>query len=161
MIGWDEIAQADIDASSIAQFWNEPENALKAAENGSKIIMSPAKKTYLDMKYDSISEYGLKWAGYIPVDVGYQWDPESYVEGLPVEHILGIEAPLWSETISNSAELEYLAFPRVIGYAELGWSPSEHLNWDDYKERLAAQVPYLEAMDINYYPTKLVDWNKE
>lgn len=161
MIGWDEIAQADIDSSSIAQLWNEPENALKAAENGSKIIISPAKKAYLDMKYDSISEYGLNWAGYIPVDVGYQWDPETYAEGLAKENILGIEAPLWSETISNGTELEYLAFPRLIGYAELGWSPSEHLNWDDYKERLAAQVPYLEAMQINYYPTKLVDWKKE
>jgi hexosaminidase len=43
----------------------------------------------------------------------------------------------------------------------LGWSPSEHLNWGDYKERLSAQIPYLEAMQINYYPTKLVDWEKE
>jgi len=161
MIGWNEIAQAEINSNSIAQLWNEPENALKAAENGSKIIISPAKKAYLDMQYDSISEYGLHWAGYIPVDVGYKWDPETYVEGISKESILGIEAPLWSETISNSAELEYLAFPRIIGYAELGWSISEHLNWEDYKERLAAQVPYLEAMQINYYPTKLVDWEKE
>ncbi|MBW8243270.1 beta-N-acetylhexosaminidase [Muricauda oceani] len=161
MIGWDEIAQADIASNAVIQLWNNAENALKAAENGSKIIVSPAKKAYLDMKYDSISEYGLKWAGYIPVDVGYQWDPETYVEGLSKESILGIEAPLWSETISNSSELEYLAFPRLIGYAELGWSPSEHLDWEDYKERLAAQVPYLEAKQINYYPTKLVDWEKE
>lgn len=161
MIGWDEIAQADIDPNSVVQLWNSAENALKAVENGSKIIISPAKKAYLDMKYDSISEYGLNWAGYIPVDVGYQWDPETYVDGLPKEHILGIEAPLWSETISNSTELEYLAFPRLIGYAELGWSPSEHINWEDYKNRLALQVPYLESMEINYYPSKLVDWKKE
>jgi len=161
MIGWNEIAQANISSNSIAQLWNEPKNALKAAENGSKIIISPAKKAYLDMQYDSISEYGLHWAGYIPVDVGYKWNPETYVEGLPKESILGIEAPLWSETISNSSELEYLAFPRLIGYAELGWSPSEHLDWEGYRERLAAQVPYLKAMQINYYPTKLVDWKKD
>lgn len=161
MIGWDEIAQADIAPSSVVQLWNNAENALNAAENGSKIIISPAKKAYLDMKYDSISEYGLKWAGYIPVDVGYKWNPETYAEGLGKGNILGIEAPLWSETISNGTELEYLAFPRIIGYAELGWSPKEHLNWEDYKERLAAQVPYLEAMQINYYPSKLVDWKKE
>nr|WP_262917807.1 beta-N-acetylhexosaminidase [Muricauda sp. F6463D] len=161
MIGWNEIAQADISSNAIAQLWSEPKDALKAAKNGSKIIISPAEKAYLDMQYDSISEYGLHWAGFIPVDLGYQWNPETYVEGLSKEHILGIEAPLWSETISNSAELEYLAFPRVIGYAELGWSQSEHLNWDEYKVRLALQVPYLEAMQINYYPSKLVDWNKE
>lgn len=159
-IGWNEIAQADISSSAIIQLWNEPHNALKAAESGSKVILSPAEKTYLDMKYDSISKFGLSWAGLIPVDVGYKWNPETYMEGLPRESILGLEAPLWSETISNSEELEYLAFPRAIGYAELAWSPQEHCNWEDYKERLAKQVPYLNRMDIKYYPTKLVNWEE-
>lgn len=161
MMGWNEIAQAKIDPSTIAQLWNEPHNAIKAAENGSKIILSPADRTYLDMQYDSLSKFGLHWAAYIPVDAAYNWNPEIYVEGLPKESILGIEAPLWSETVSNSEEMEYLAFPRVIGIGELGWSPSEHLDWDDYKNRLAKQVPYLEKMNINYYPTKLVNWEKE
>jgi N-acetyl-beta-hexosaminidase len=161
MIGWNEIAQAKIDPSSIAQLWNEPHNAIRAAENGSKIILSPAVKVYLDMQYDTLTKLGLHWAAYIPVDESYNWNPENYVEGLPKESILGIEAPLWSETITNSSELEYLAFPRIIGVAELGWSTSEHLNWEDYKVRLAQQVPYLKAMDINYYPTNLVDWAKE
>lgn len=160
MVGWNEIAQAKIDPSTVAQLWNEPHNAIKAADNGSKIILSPANKTYLDMQYDSLSKFGLHWAAYIPVDAAYQWDPETHVEGLPKESILGIEAPLWSETISNSEELEYLAFPRVIGIAELGWSPAEHLNWEDYKVRLAKQVPYLDNMDIKYYPSELVDWEK-
>lgn len=158
MIGWNEIAQADIDPSVVIQLWNEPHNALKAASSGSKIILSPAKKAYLDMKYDSISEYGLNWAGLIPVDVAYNWNPETYVDGLPKENILGIEAPLWSETISNSTELEYLAFPRAIGYAELGWSNEENRNWEDYRKRLALQVPFLQRMEVNYYPSKLIDW---
>ncbi|MBO0322032.1 beta-N-acetylhexosaminidase [Muricauda sp. CAU 1633] len=161
MIGWNEIAQANLDPSSIAQLWNESHSAIKAAENGLKVILSPAEKTYVDMKYDSISEYGLTWAGLIPVDVAYNWNPETYVEGLPRESILGIETPLWSETISNSAELEYLAFPRVIGIAELGWSPAEHCTWEDYKARLAQQVPYLNQMEVNYYPSPLIDWEKE
>lgn len=157
-IGWNEIAQANISSSTVGQLWNEPESALKAAENGSKIILSPAKKIYLDMKYDTLSKYGLNWAAYIPVDDAYNWNPETYVEGLPKESILGIEAPLWSETISNSEELEYLAFPRVIGYSELGWTPAEHRDWEDYKTRLVGQLPYLERNNINFYPTKLMDW---
>ena len=159
-IGWNEIAQAKLDPSSIAQLWNEPHSAMKAAEGGSKIIISPAKKTYLDMKYDSLSKFGLTWAGMIPVDVGYNWSPENYVEGLPKEQILGIEAPLWSETISNSAELEYLAFPRAIGYSELGWSKPENRDWEDYRKRLAQQAPYLKRMNVNFYPSKLIDWSE-
>lgn len=157
-IGWNEIAQADISSSTIGQLWNEPESALKAAEKGSKIIISPAKKIYLDMKYDTLSKFGLTWAAYIPVDDAYNWDPETYVEGLPKESILGIEAPLWSETISNSEELEYLAFPRVIGYAELGWTPAEKRNWEEYKTRLVGQLPYLSRNNINFYRTPLVKW---
>ncbi len=158
MIGWNEIAQANIDSSTVAQLWNEPHNALKAAAKGSKVILSPAKKAYLDMQYDSLSKHGLHWAAYIPVDDAYNWDPETYVEGLPRKSILGLEAPLWSETISNSAELEYLAFPRAIGYAELGWTPSEQRDWEDYKGRLAQQLAYLERLNVNFYRTKLVDW---
>ncbi|SNZ00291.1 family 20 glycosylhydrolase [Flagellimonas pacifica] len=157
-MGWNEIAQAKIDPSTVAQLWNEPHNAIKAAEGGSKILLSPAKKTYLDMQYDSLSKFGLHWAAYIPVDSAYIWSPEKYVPEIPKESILGIEAPLWSETISNSTELEYLAFPRAIGYAELGWSIDENRNWEDYKARLAKQVPYLKRMNISFYPSKLVDW---
>nr|WP_299384329.1 family 20 glycosylhydrolase [Allomuricauda sp.] len=160
MMGWNEIAQGEISAESVIQLWNEPHNALKAAKNGSKIVVSSAEKMYLDMKYDSISEYGLTWAGLIPVDVAYNWDPKTYLEELPQENIIGIEAPLWSETISNSRELEYLAFPRVIGFAEMGWSAPEHRSWDEYKVRLAQQLPYLKSMKVNYYPTKLVDWGE-
>tara|TARA_R110000868_G_scaffold281257_1_gene541636 strand:+ start:827 stop:2446 length:1620 start_codon:yes stop_codon:yes gene_type:complete len=161
MIGWDEITQSTIDSTTIAQHWSTQENAIRAAKNGSKIILSPGKKAYLDMQYDSLSKYGLHWAAYIPVDTAYNWSPQYYMKELSKENILGIEAPLWSETITNMAELEYLAFPRIIGYAELGWTTDENRNWENYKIRLANQTPYLERMNVNYYPSKLIDWKKD
>jgi hexosaminidase len=57
-------------------------------------------------------------------------------------------------------ELEYLAFPRAIGYAELGWTTDENRNWEDYRVRLANQTPYLKMMDVKYYPTKLINWKE-
>ena len=158
MLGWDEITQSDISNQSIAQHWQNPDNAIAAVKKGQKIIMSPGKKAYLDMKYDKDSKYGLNWAGYIPIDTAYIWNPETYIEGVNRTNILGIEAPLWSETISNSQELEYLAFPRVIGYAEIGWSNPQNRKWEDYKKRLADQGPYLDRKNINYYKSKLINW---
>lgn len=160
MIGWDEVARVDKDPNSVVQFWDKEENALMAKEKGMKIIMSPAKKAYLDMKYDTLSEFGLHWAAYIPVDTSYKWTPEKYVEGIGKENILGVEAPLWSETISKTDELEYLAFPRVIGIAEVGWSTEENRDWENYRVRLGNQTPYLNQMNIKYYPSKLVDWKE-
>ncbi|MDF4221745.1 family 20 glycosylhydrolase [Maribacter sp. M208] len=158
MIGWDEVAIADIDSTSISQWWASEENAKKAVNKGMQIIVSPAKKAYLDMEYDTLSKFGLHWAGYIPVDTAYIWSPEEY--GIPKENILGVEAPLWSETISNIDELEYLAFPRIIGYSELSWSIKENRDWENYKDRLADQAPFLDRMDVKYYPSALIDWKK-
>ncbi len=158
MIGWDEITQASIGSTTIAQHWEKEANAVIAAKKGLKVILSPAKKAYLDMQYDTLSKFGLHWAAYIPVETAYNWIPESFIKGLPKENILGIEAPLWSETISNSDELEYLAYPRLMGYAELGWSTKENLNWEDYRKRLAAQKLFLDRKKIKYYPSELVDW---
>ena len=160
MIGWDEVATADVDATSIAQYWASAKNAKLAVAKNMKIIMSPAKKAYLDMKYDLKSEYGLNWAGFVPVDTAYIWKPEAY-EGIPLKNILGIEAPLWSETISTISELEYLAFPRAIGFAELNWSKPEKRDWDNYKVRLGNQAPFLERMNVNYYASPLIEWKTE
>ncbi|NNC70590.1 MAG: family 20 glycosylhydrolase [Flavobacteriaceae bacterium] len=157
MIGWDEIGQANVSSNSISQFWRHKDYVNTAISKNMKVIMSPAQYTYLDMKYDDQSKYGLKWAGYIPVDKGYRWHPENY-EGISKDHVLGVEAPLWSETITNMDELEYLAFPRVIGYAELGWTVQENRNWEDYKKRLAKQKSFLDRMGVNYHRSPLIDW---
>ncbi len=74
VLGWDEIAKASLVENSAVQFWADVKNANLGLEKGAKVLISPAKKAYLDMKYDSTSTYGLKWAGY-----GIRWNkfPES------------------------------------------------------------------------------------
>ncbi len=71
---------------------------------------------------------------------------------------MGVEAPLWTETITNMEELEYMVFPRLPGIAEIAWSPASVRNWDDYKIRLGKHSERFKAMNINYYASKLVPW---
>lgn len=155
MIGWDEIATTEMSSSSVAQWWNNKKNAQAGIDQGMKLIVSLAQKAYLDMKYNENSQFGLRWAGYIPVDTAYNWFPE---DSFDKTHILGVEAPLWTETIRTLDELEYLAFPRIIGYAELGWSVKENRNWEDYRRRLAYHGQFLRAQGVNYYASPLIDW---
>ncbi len=159
-IGWDEIANATLTDNSVIQYWAEKkdENALLAVSQGSKIIMSPSSRAYLDMKYDSLTVLGLDWAGTIEVDHAYDWDPATLVEGVGRNDILGIEAPLWSETVTNIDEIEHLVFPRIAGYAEIGWTRPDMRNWDEYKVRLAEQKERFETMGINFYPSPMVPW---
>jgi len=158
VMGWDEIANADLVENAVVQHWADVENAQKAVEQGAKVLMSPAVHAYMDMQYDSTTELGLHWAAYIEVDSAYLWDPTEIAEGVSREDIIGIEAPLWTETITNPDDLEYMVFPRVIGYAEIGWTAPNSRSWEEYRERLAVHSEYLEVMDINYYRSKLIPW---
>jgi hexosaminidase len=158
MMGWEEIAQGNVNTETIAQHWHSSKYALMAIEKGSRLIMSPATKAYLDMKYDTATKLGLHWAAYIEVDSAYNWNPATLVNGISKENILGIEAPLWSETISTIDDIEFLTFPRLLGYAEIGWSPEANRSWDEYKVRLGKHAPRMEALGIDFYRSKLVPW---
>lgn len=160
MIGWEEIAQGEIDSLVVAQHWSNAEHAKTAAEKGAKIIMSPAKRAYLDMQYDSLSPLGLHWAAYIEVNDAYEWDPLTFSAGLDASNILGIEAALWGETIKNLDDAEYLTFPRLTCLAELAWNPAEGRSWNEFKVRLGNHAPRFKAMGINYYESKRVEWKE-
>jgi hexosaminidase len=157
LIGWEEVAQSTIGPGDIAQHWHSAEHARTAAEKGAKVLLSPSKKVYLDMKYDSTTKLGLNWAAYIEVDDAYNWDPLTQVQGLTKEQIIGVEAPVWSETLTTMDEVEYLAFPRLPGIAEIGWSTGER-SWDEYKVRLGRHGAVMKDMGIDFYRSPQVDW---
>jgi hexosaminidase len=158
VIGWDEIANADLQPNATVQFWADIPNTQTAVRKGAKVIMSPAKKTYLDMQYDSTTRIGLHWAAFIEVDDAYGWDPATYTEGVTRKDVLGVEAPLWTETVVNMDDIEYMAFPRLPGIAEIGWTGGAGRQWTEYRQRLAHHGSRLKAMGVDFYPSKRVDW---
>lgn len=159
-VGWEEIGQATLLPTSIAQHWGGTA-AREAVKQGAKVIMSPASKAYLDMKYDAKTRLGLSWAGLISVEAGYSWNPDTAAEGIPASNIIGVEAPLWSETLETMNDIEFLAFPRLPGYAEMAWTPQESRDWETYKARLAAHGPRFTALDINFYASPDIEWETE
>ncbi len=161
VIGWDEIATASLKKNVFVQLWSDEKNASLAVKQGAKLVMSPARKTYLDMQYDSTTKLGLHWAAYIEVDSAYSWDPATIIPGITQKDILGIESPMWSETVDTFDEVEYMVFPRLPGHAELNWSPATGRSWAAYKKRLAAHGPRFTAMGVDYYPSKLVEWKED
>ncbi len=157
MIGWGEITEAELDSTAIAQHWRH-DTAQKAVQQGLKIIMSPASKTYMDMKYDSSTPTGADWAGYISTQTGYDWDPATEQAGVGERDILGVEAPIWAESLLTFDDVEFKAFPRLLGYAEMGWTPQPQRNWENYRLRLAAHGPRLTAMGVNFFRDPTIAW---
>lgn len=157
-IGWDEIANATLKPGAVVQYWARASNALMGVKQGARVLMSPSKYAYTDMQYDSTSIFGLHWAAYIEIDDAYNWNPATLVPGIAYDNIVGVEAPLWAETISNFREAEYLIFPRLPGYAEIGWTQAGLRSWDEYKVRLASHGRRMQIMDIDFYRSPLVQW---
>jgi len=157
MVGWGEIGQAGLQPPFVAQhWWLTPDDALAARDDGAKIISSPANRAYLDMPYDESTPIGFPWAGFIDVQAAYAWDP--VLEGFVEADVIGLEAALWTETVTTTADIDLLMFPRLLGYAELGWSPKDGRDWEDYRTRLAQHGLRLDAHDVGYYRSPLIEW---
>jgi hexosaminidase len=157
MIGWEEITKAKLDPGTLAQQWKS-DSATAALQYGSKLIMSPAKKIYLDMKYTRATELGLNWAAFVEVRDSYDWDPATYMVGVNEASIIGVEAPLWSETVRNITAAEYLVMPRLPAIAEIGWTPQRLRDWENFRGRLAAQAPRWNLLGVNYYRSPQIPW---
>ncbi|WP_394825459.1 beta-N-acetylhexosaminidase [Pendulispora albinea] len=160
LIGWHEILKANPETSAIPQYWGTTptdSSVQAAAKRGLKILLSPANKAYLDMKYNRNTPLGQDWAGLIEARDAYNWNPASYLTGVSSSSVAGIEAPLWTETLTTLAHIEYMIFPRLPALAERGWA-SANQTWDQFKQRLAAQGPRWKKANITYYASPQVPW---
>ncbi|MFF8804945.1 beta-N-acetylhexosaminidase [Streptomyces omiyaensis] len=150
---------------ALIQYWGldrtteeEKEEVAEAAGAGAGIVLSPADRAYLDMKYADDTPLGLRWAGTVPVRRAYEWDPGTHLPGVPESAVRGVEAPLWTGTLATPAQLDTMAFPRLPGLAELGWSPAGGRDWDAYKVRLGEQAHRFDALGIDWYRAPEVPW---
>ena len=181
VIGWHEMgASPELPPGTIGQYWSfvEPEDdaaaqTLSFVEQGGRVIMSPADVAYLDMEYVDDPQgplggrLGLDWAkGPTSLDEAFKWDPAAVVPGIGDDEILGVEAPLWTETIRAHSELEFMAFPRILAIAEVAWSPRpgsgagvrDDGDIPEFFARVAAVGRHLDALGVAYHPVRGVPW---
>lgn len=157
MIGWGEIAAARLDTTTVSQIWIK-DSSVVHTRRGGRVIMSFAEHAYLDMKYDSNTVTGLLWAGAVSVRRSYDWNPATLRPGIGESAILGVEGPLWGETVTRRSEYEFQAFPRLIALAEVGWSPQSARRWSDFAARLGQHGPRLQAIGINFHRADEIPW---
>lgn len=166
IIGWHEMGRSpDLPPGTVGQYWNfttpqesHGEHTLAFVEQGGQVIMSPADVAYLDMQYPDTAEFGLVWAnGPTSVREAYEWDPAAVIDGVGEAQLLGVEAPVWSETLVTIDNVEFMAFPRIAAIAEIAWS-SRGGTWAEFEPRLARFGQFLEAEGITYYRTPEVSW---
>lgn len=155
-VAWDEASDFGVNKSTTLQWWRgeHPEVLHTAAERGYAIILSPVDFVYLDYPSD-LKESGASWEGLHngpnSMEAIYQWNPipETFNKAMS-EHIIGIEAGIWTEFIDNQKRLEYMTYPRLFAVAEKGWTYEDNIDWESFQLRLSKQYERLKMEGVNF-----------
>lgn len=128
------------------------EGARKAAELGLKNIFTPWGPYYINRRQSNAwFEKTLPGNGADSLRATYNTLPVP--ADLPVQltpYYTGVQATFWTEHVADTEMLEYLALPRLFAVAEAGWTPQDSKNYDDFVERIKADIPWLKANKFDY-----------
>lgn len=161
VVGWHQLAPAAHLDGRVLQWWGTDSadpTTVEAVRQGARLIVSPGNHAYLDMKYAPDTPIGHDWAGLIDVRKAYDWDPGTHVADVPTEAVLGVEAPLWTESVTSLVDIEFLLLPRLPAIAELGWSTRATHDWADFRDRLAGQGPRWATAGITFHRSPEIPW---
>lgn len=152
VMGWDELTNSKLPEDAIIFGWQGFGNAaLKAAEQGHRFVMTPARVAYLiryqgPQWFEPLTYFGnntLKGLfDYEPVQEG--WKPEY--EKL----LMGVQASMWTEFCNKPEDVFYLVFPRLAALAEISWVPKNQKDWNVFLKGLDNYTAHLEQKDVVY-----------
>ena len=152
VIGWDELTNSKLPDEVIVAGWQGMgQAALKAAAQGHRFVMTPARLMYF-IRYQGPQwfEPATYFAGGTLKDV-YEYEPIQ--KQWPAEYrnlLMGVQACMWTEFCNSPEDVEYLLFPRTAALAEVAWCPENTKDWGGFVTRLDSFLPRLDAQWVTY-----------
>ncbi|GAA4330026.1 glycoside hydrolase family 20 protein [Flaviaesturariibacter amylovorans] len=139
MMGWDEILEGGLAPNAVVMSWQGERGGIEAAKQQHYAVMTPGKPLYFDHSQTRTDD-SLVWGGFNPLDSVYAYEPiPAVLDSAAARYIVGAQANLWTEYVSNPAKVEYMIFPRMSALSEVLWSPKEARNWPSFRNRLLTQ----------------------
>jgi hexosaminidase len=150
MMGWDEIMEGGkLTPNSIVMSWQGEEGGIIAAKQKQQVVMSPTDFLYLDY-FQGPKEYEpVGFAKYLPLQKVYSYEPLAKIPPGDQQYILGVQANIWTQCIHGQSKLDYMAFPRLIAAAEIGWSQAGK-DYENFYHRLGKNLTWLTKLGVNY-----------
>lgn len=154
LIGWDEILEGGLAPEATVMSWRGEAAGFKSARMGHDVIMTPGSYMYFDFYQADPRHQPVAIGGYTPIRKVYSYNPipQDSLTAEEAKHFLGVQANTWTEYIPTPEHLEYMMFPRALAVAEIGWTPQEKRDWQDFKPRVNTHIPVLQQMGLNPFP---------
>jgi len=156
IIVWDEMVDASLAKDRTVMMWwrhDKPEQLNRILNKGYQTILTPRLPMYFDFVQQENHKYGRKWGkGFNPLQDVYNFAGNQLDSlGKRKKQILGIQANLWTETVTNVNRLDYLVFPRIAALAEAAWTPGEARNFDHFTTKLKRHLLLYRDQGLYYY----------
>lgn len=151
LIGWDEIMEGGLAPNAAVMSWRGTEGGISAARSGHFAVMTPGSHCYFDHYQGDPAFEPLAIGGYTTLQKVYAYEPVP--RELDVEEsrfILGAQGNVWTEYMSDSAHVTYMALPRMLALAEVLWTPAAQRNEPDFLRRLEREFRWLDSRNIRY-----------
>ena len=150
-LGWDEILD-DCPQDAMIMSWRGSEPGAKAAALGHDVVMAPTTHCYFDYQQAEDPQFEpSRCGGYIPVEKVYDLNPVA--DSLSAEaqaHILGVQANLWTEYVTNEEMAEYQVLPRMSALAEVQWTQPAQKDYEAFLQRLTRLTQLFERQGYTY-----------
>ncbi|WP_454879263.1 beta-N-acetylhexosaminidase [Sphingobacterium detergens] len=156
IIVWDEMVDAKLAKDQTVMMWwrhDKPEQLNKILDKGYQVILTPRLPMYFDFVQQENHKYGRKWGkGFNPLQDVFDFAGSQLDSlGKRKKQILGIQANLWTETVTNVNRLDYLVFPRIAALAEAAWVPGTGRNFDEFAKKLKKHLPLYRDQGLYYF----------
>lgn len=152
IIGWDEILEGSLAPSATVHSWRGIAGSIEAAKRGHDCIMSPNLFMYFDYyQTENKDAEPLAIGGYLPVETVYGFEPlHPSLTPEQHEHIIGVQANLWTEYVTSYRQVEYMELPRMAALCEVQWCSPENKDYADFLQRLPKMINMYDIKGYNY-----------
>ena len=151
IIGWDEILEGDLAEGATVMSWRGTQGGIEAAKQGFDVVMTPNSHMYIDY-YQSRErdKEPLCIGGYLPVERVYSYEPFEGMAPGTEDHILGVQANLWTEYVTSEEFLEYMLLPRMCALSEVQWCNADRKDYTRFDASLDHTFQMLDVMGYTY-----------
>jgi hexosaminidase len=158
MMAWTEFETGGVVTNAALMDWQtgSSSQAINAATNGQKVVMSPNSNWYINYLQSPIVNFeppflvgGAPAFSSLTNVYGYNPIPAALPAAFRT-NILGGQCNLWGEYVPSFRNVMFKLFPRACAVAEATWTPTASKNYTSFTNRLAVQEQRFDAMGINY-----------
>lgn len=156
MMGWDEIVNTGVAPKDAVVMWwrhDKPNVLSQALKEGYKIILCPRIPCYFDFVQDNSHKIGRRWGkAFNELSTVYEF-PKS-VESIISGHshqILGIQANVWTERITDKKRLDFMTYPRLLAIAEDAWTDNSQKDYPEFESRVKVFMEYLKELKVYFF----------